>query len=261
MSSSTPCLVSSDAAKCVKFPMKVRTALRTATFVALGFMSIVNAAATPIDPSGSVNIDLPPPGGVTSNSPNNALLIDSAVTVHGQRVVGSLASTETGPYNLGISTGDLASIVTNGIYQDGSYSTPVSLRVEIDGLFFEYNQLVAQYLQVGQSKFQNFAFSGFMEAGINSVTGQEYNSKTSLFSFQLTQAGTNGGAINYGVNLIVPDNVVVSEPMSMSFLGAGLLALGVFRYKFRKISRVGSMACRARYAGRNGDVTAGLSRT
>lgn len=229
MPSFAPRLTSPAVAKREEISTLVRTALRAAAFIALGAVSIANAAATPIDPSGSVNVDLPPPGMVTSDSPNNALLADSTVTVHGQRVVGSLASTGTGPYNLGISTGDPVSIVTNGIYRNGNYSGPASLRVAIDGLLFNYSQVAAQYSQVGQSKFQTFAFSGLMEAGTNSVTGQEYNPASSLFSFQLTQAGANGGAINYGVNLIVPDEVTIPEPMSVALLGFGLLAVGLLR--------------------------------
>ena len=233
MPSFIPRLTSPATAKREKIPMTVRIALRAAAFIALGAVSIANAAATPIDPSGSVNVDLPPPGTVTSNSPNNALLVDSTIAVRGQRVAGSLASIGAGPYNLGISTGDPVNIVTNGIYQNGNYSEPTSLQVVIDGLLFDYNQVTAQYSQIGQSNFQTFAFSGFMEAGTNSVTGQDYNPAPSLFSFQLTQAGTNGGAINYGVNLIVPDDVMVPEPMSVALLGFGLLAVGLFRCRVR----------------------------
>ena len=213
--------------------MTVRAALRAAAFIALGAVSITNAAATPTDPSGSVNVDLPLPGTVTSDSPNNALLVDSTITVRGQRVAGSVAATGAGPYNLGISTGDPVNITTSGIYHNGNYSVPTSLQAAIDGLLFDYSQLTAQYSQVGQSRFQTFAFSGLMEAGTNSATGQEYNPAPSLFSFQLTQAGTNGGAINYGVNLIVPDEVAVPEPMSVALLGAGLLAVGLFRRRVR----------------------------
>lgn len=222
-------LTSPAAAKRDKLPATARTALRAAAFVALGAMPIANAAATPIDPSGSVNIDLPPPGTVTSDSLDNRLLLDSTVAVRGQRVVGNLASTGSGPYNLGISTGDPASIVTSGIYRNGNYSVPTSLQVAIDGLLFDYNQVTAQFFQVGQSNFQTFAFSGLMQAGTNNITGQDYNSAPSLFSFQLTQAGSNGGAINYGVNLIVPDEATVPEPMSVALLGSGLLAAGLLR--------------------------------
>ena len=217
------------AAKCKKLPATARTALRAAAFITLGAMSIANAVATPIDPSGSVNIDLPPPGTVTSDSPDNRLLVDSTVTVRGQRAAGNLASTGTGPFNLGISTGDPVSIVTSGIYHNGNYSVPTSLEVAIDGLLFDYNQVTAQFSQVGQSNFQTFAFSGLMQAGTNSVTGQDYNSAPSLFSFELTQAGTNGGAINYGVNLLVPDEVAIPEPMSVALLGSGLVAVGLLR--------------------------------
>lgn len=233
MPSLIPCLTSSAAAKREKLPMPVRTVLPAAAFIVFGVVSIANAVATPINPSGSVNVDLPPPGTVTSNSPNNALLVDSAVIVRGQRVVGSLASTGAGPYNLGISTGDPVSIVTDGIYQNGNYSELTSLQVAIDGLLFDYNQVTAQYSQIGQSNFQTFAFSGLMEAGTNSVTGQEYSLAPSLFSFQLTQAGTSGGAINYGVNLIVPDEIAIPEPMSVALLGFGLLAVGLFRRRVR----------------------------
>lgn len=191
-------------------------------------MPIANAAATPIDPSGSVNIDLPPPGTVTSDSPGNRLLIDSLVTVRGRRVVGNVASVEGGSYNLGIRTGDAVSIVTSGIYRNGNYSAPTLLQVAVDGLTFDYTQVTAQYDRVGQSAFQTFAFSGAMRAGVNGVTGQAYNSAPSLFSFELTQAGLGGGAINYGVNLVVPDRAAVpkpvSEPASAALLGTGVLA-------------------------------------
>jgi len=224
MPSSALRLTSPAAAKPEELPMPVRTALRAAAFIALGAMSIANAAATPIDPSGSVNVDLPPPGTVTSDSPNNALLVDSTVTVRGQRVAGSVAATGAGPYNLGISTGDPVNIMTSGIYRNGNYSAPTSLQVATDGLLFDYSQLTAQYSQVGQSRFQTFSFSGLMEAGTNSVTGQEYNPAPSLFSFQLTQAGTNGGAINYGVNLIVPDEVTIGSVRNLGRYAASWIA-------------------------------------
>ena len=119
--------------------------------------------------------------------------------------------------------------MTSGIYRNGNYSVPTALEVAIDGLIFDYNQVTAQYFQVGQSAFQTFAFSGLMQAGTNSVTGQDYNSVASLFSFELTQAGINGGAINYEVNLTVPDGVTIPEPMSVTLLGSGLLAVGLSR--------------------------------
>lgn len=261
MSSLAPRLTtSSAAAKCEKLPMAMRTTLQAVAFIALGAMSIAYASATPIDPSGSVNINLPPPGTVTSNSPDNRLLMDSTVTVRGQRVVGNLASTGTGPYNLGISTGDPASIVSSGIYRNGDYSAPTSLEVAIDGLIFDYNQVTAQYSQVGQSAFQTFAFSGLMQAGTNSVTGQDYNPAPSLFSFELTQAGTNGGAINYGVNLIVPDDVTVPEPTSLALLGGGLIAVGVSRRQFGAASRVSLLVRCVQHAGRDSDIVARPSR-
>ena len=205
-----------------------RTALRAAAFVALGTVSLAGAVAAPIDPNGSVNIDLPPPGTVTSDSPGNRLLIDSTVTVRGQRVVGNVASTAGGSYNLGIRTGDPVSIVTSGTYRNGNYSAPTLLQVAIDGLIFDYTQVTAEYVRVGQSIFQTFGFSGAMRAGVNSVTGQAYNSAPSLFSFELTQAGSRGGAINYGVNLVIPDRDAVpepvSEPISVALLGSGVLA-------------------------------------
>ena len=166
---------------------------------------------------------------MTSFSPHNRRLRHSPAPGRGQRVVGSVASTAAGPYNLGVSTDDPASITTSSAYRDGNYSVPTSLEVAIDGLLFDYSQLTAQFSQVGQSNFQTFSFSGVMQAGTNSVTGQAYNSASSFFSFELTQAGASGGAINYAVNLLVPNEVTVPEPMSVALLGSGLLAAGLLR--------------------------------
>lgn len=185
-------------------------------------------AAAPIIPAGSLAIGLAPGGTVTSNSPGNALLSTSTVTVNGSRVVVSTMPVTPGGYDLGISTGDAMSVLTSGIYGDGTYSQSTYLEVSIDGLVFEYTRLLAQFIVNGSNSFQTFSFFGVMDPGTNSSTSQQYVGASSSLSFSLGQAGT-GGSISYGVTLDTP----MPEPATPGILAVGFMALGLIRRRWQ----------------------------
>lgn len=148
----------------------------------------------------------------------------ATVTIMGQRYVFS-TGTLNGVDNLGIRIGDQQALISSGIYPDGNYTDPANLVISIDGLRFDFNTVTAQYIPVGNGAFQDDNFTGIMEAGTNSVTGQQFLAGDATLLLSLNQSNVAGGStIGYTVTLNVQPKV--PEPSTMAIFGSALAMLG-----------------------------------